>query len=103
MAKLVPFKPAGPTRDELHRKLRELAADTGRIDLVQPHFRDRLRQRGITIRQVLDVLREGEAAGGPKLDDYGDWRIKVERLSAGRKVRVWVVVQADRAVVVTVY
>jgi hypothetical protein len=53
------------------------------------------------MRQVLDVLRLGEAVSEPKLDDYGDWRIKLRRFVAGRRVQVVVAVQATRLVVVT--
>lgn len=90
-----------PSREALEKKVHELALDTANIDFEQPHFRERLSQRSHTMRQVLDVLRFGEAIAGPTLDKYGDWRIKLRRFVAGRRVQVVVAVQAARLVVIT--
>jgi hypothetical protein len=53
------------------------------------------------MRQVLETVRKGCAAGAPTLDQWGDWRIKLRRTVAGRKVQVVVAVKADHFVLVT--
>lgn len=59
-------------------------------------------QRGITMRQILEVARKGEAVSGPTLDEWGDWRIKLRRKVAGRRVQIVTAVKADLFIVVTV-
>lgn len=54
------------------------------------------------MRQVLDVLRNGEAIHGPTKDVWGDWRIKMRRMSAGRRVQVVVAVRPTELVAITV-
>lgn len=93
--------PSAPSRDELVQKVRALATDTTNLWFDHPHFQQRLAGRGITMRQVLTVLRQGNAASGPTLDEHGDWRIKLKKRVAGRRVQVVVAVKEDHLVVVT--
>ncbi len=67
-----------------------------------PHFQERLEKRNVSMRQVLDVIKNGEPVGGPKLDQWGDWRIKLYRKTAGRKVQVVVAVKENHFDLVTV-
>ena len=94
-------QPSAPSRDELVKRVRVLAADTSNLRFDHPHFQMRLAERGITMRQVLTVLRQGSAISGPALDDHGDWRIKLKKKAAGRRVQVFVAVKEDHLVVVT--
>ncbi len=102
---VVPLQPkrpsSAPSRDELVRKVRALATETANLRFDHPHIQERLAKRGITMRQVLDVLRHGSGTSGPTKDDYGDWRIKLGRRVAGRRVQVVVAVKEDYLVVVT--
>ena len=41
--------------------------------------------------------------GGPKLDEWDDWRIKLRRYVAGRRVDVWVAIKENHVVVITIY
>jgi len=66
-----------------------------------PHFRLRLAERGLNMRQVLETVRKGSAVGVPTLDQWGDWRIKLRRKVAGRRVQVVIAVKADHFVLVT--
>jgi len=66
-----------------------------------PHFHVRLKQRGLSMRHILETVREGEASGKPSRDPYGDWRIKLKRIVAGRAVQVVVAVKVDQIVLVT--
>jgi hypothetical protein len=61
-----------------------------------------MRERGVTMRQVFDVLRAGDGVNGPTLDQYGDWRIKLARYTAGRRVQVVVAIKKDYLEVITV-
>ena len=104
-ATVVPFQPkqpsSPPSRDELVQKVRALAKETTNLRFDHIHFQERLAKRGITMRQVLEVLRHGTGTSGPTKDDYGDWRIKSRRRVAGRRVQVVVAVKEDHLVVVT--
>ena len=93
--------PPAPSRDELVRKVRALVADTANLRFDHPHFRKRMAERHITMRQVLTVLRHGNAVSGPTLDEHEDWRIKLKMRVAGRRVQVVVAVKEDHLVVVT--
>ncbi len=76
--------------------------DRSEVDFEQPHFRDRLRERDITMRQVLSTLRNGEITDGPKKDVHGDVRIKMRRYVAGRKIQVAQALNVRKCTVVTV-
>ena len=103
--KIVPFKAkrpsSAPSREELVQKVRALATVTTNLRFDHPHFQKRLADRSVTMRQVLEVLRQGSAISGPTADGYGDWRIKLKRRVAGRRIQVVVAVKEDHLVVVT--
>jgi len=54
------------------------------------------------MRQMLEVIQNGEVIDGPRLDKFGDWRIKLSRKVAGRRVQVVVAVMETYFVAVTV-
>jgi len=99
-----------PRLDELVTEIRSLAAeggDTTRIHFGHPHFRERLAQRKVSMRQVLETLRKGvPSKGDPRRDRYGDWRVKLQYRTSDRRVQVVVVVvvvvKQDHIVAVTV-
>lgn len=91
-----------PTADQLLQRVHAFAATSERMRLEIPHFQQRLIQRGLNMRQVMETLRKGCLAGPAKLDQWGDWRIKLRRVVAGRRVQVVVAVKSDHFVVVTV-
>jgi hypothetical protein len=78
-----------------------MAQDSSRIRFDHPHIQQRLAERKLNMRQLLEVLRKGSVVSGPTLDPYGDWRVKMKRLVAGRRVQVVVAVKEDHFVVVT--
>lgn len=67
-----------------------------------PHFQERLAERNLNMRHVLETVGKGLPTGNPKLDDWGDWRVKLRRKVAGRRVQVVVAVKSDHFVAVTV-
>jgi hypothetical protein len=61
--------------------------------LPHPHLQERMAQRGKTMRDILETVRKGEGVSGPVVDKYGDWRIRMRRSVAGRRVQVVVAVR----------
>jgi len=88
--------------EKLVKRAHELAKKSENVGWDCPHAQQRMRERGISIRQIFDVLRNGKGVDGPTLDQCGEWRIKLKRFSAGRNVQVVVVVREDFLEVVTV-
>jgi hypothetical protein len=85
-------------------RIRELA-DSGRLGAMrfdEPHFRQQLVERELNMRQVLETVRKGCPVGVPTLDQWEDWRIKLRRRVAGRRVQVVVALKEDHFVAVTV-
>ena len=100
-AKIIPFQCA-PSAAFLVAKLREFGADSERLTFDAPHFKERLNERGLSMRHALEAIRNGDVVGEPKQDKWGDWRIKVARLVAGRRIQVVVAYKGDHFVVVTI-
>jgi len=104
-AQVVPFRPAKPkpipTAAELVARVRALAAKSDNIGFDHPHFQERMTKRGITMRQILETIRKGECISGPTKDEWGDWRIKLRRHVAGRRVQIVTAVKEDRLEAVT--
>ena len=64
MADVVPLH--SPFRDACYCKSHIVQyLESSKVDFRQPHFRQRLRDRDITMRQVLSTLRKGKIADGP--------------------------------------
>ena len=101
MPTVLPF-PGPPTTEFLLSRLRELSANSTNIIFDHPHFQERLTSRGLSMRHALEKLRQGKAVGAPEQDKWGDWRIKVTRLVAGRRVQVVVAYKGDHFVAVTI-
>lgn len=92
---------ATPTAEQLVARVRAMSLESERMRFEHPHFQQQLRERKLNMRQVLETIRKGCPVGPPTLDQWGDWRIKLRRKAAGRKVQVVVAVKADHFVVVT--
>jgi hypothetical protein len=87
--------------EDVERHVHQLAI-AGKLEFAHPHFQTRLQERGVSIRQVLETLRHGSLVDGPKKDNWGDWRVKMQRRVAGRRVQVVVAVKPDILDLVTV-
>jgi hypothetical protein len=92
-----------PTLRELTTRLRVLAKDSKNMGLPHPHLKQRMRQRGKTIRDVLETVKKGEPIGGPTLDQYGDWRIRLRRCVSGKRTQIIVAVRDADFSVITVF
>ncbi len=88
------------------RIIRDAAADSARVFLTH-HANARMRERRITLTQVLRCLQRGRLSEGPAPDTMkGGWKCTVEHYSAGEQLGVAVgieSVQASDIVVITVF
>lgn len=67
--------------------VREIAKDSGKV-IVTKHAIARMRQRRITLLQVLDVLRKGTLSEPASLDIHGNWKVTVQCKTCGENVTV---------------
>ena len=89
-----------PSRQVFELRVHALAKRSA-FQFSAPHFQKRLQERRITMRQVIEVLRQGKIVDGPAKDEWGDWRVKLQRRVAGRRVQVVVAVKEEYLDVVT--
>lgn len=94
--------PTTPTLGELVDRVHKLSKDSSNMMLPHPHLKERMIRRGRTMREILETLRKGEGIMKPTLDDYGDYRIKMRRVVAGKRIQVVVAVRETDFSVVTV-
>ena len=87
-------------RREVVARMHDLAKNTLNINWTE-HALERLDERGLTTRQVLSTLRDGEAERDPIPDQDGDWEVVLIRRSAGRLVRVVAALSGCRLYVIT--
>jgi hypothetical protein len=100
MAKPVQFTLSKPKALEL---VRELAANTGNV-IFTVHALKRMKLRRVTPLEVIECLRKGSIVEGPALGIKGDWELAIERMGAGRKLRVALAIDMPkRLIVITVY
>ena len=87
------------------RKLRAIIMDSHRVVLTK-HAKQRMRQRRISQRQIMECLRKGRICEPAHLSIHGDWKATLEHQYAGDMVRVAVAIErqedGEMAVVVTV-
>ena len=82
-------------------RVRELAGNTRNINWTM-HFLERADVRKITLRQAIAVMREGQLAEDPVRDEFGGWKVTLQRHCAGRLVRVVVAISdTDELFIVT--
>lgn len=87
--------------------LREIAKDSGRV-IVLKHAKSRMRERRITLPQVLEVLRKGALSEPASLDIHGNWKVTVQCKSCGELVTVAGAIDItknprERVLVITVF
>jgi Domain of unknown function (DUF4258) len=100
MAEVVPLSLTTPAA---LRMVRELAADTSRIVVIQ-HAKERQRKRGITRRQIELCLQKGSIIEGPFPNPHGNWQVNMYRHAAGEEVTCTVAIEwASRLVVITAF
>lgn len=91
-----------PTKGEAQKIVRELV-EKGMVSLSK-HAKERMKQRDITIKQILTCLAKGRIIEGPVLANKGDsaggYDITVERLTAGDYLRVGACLRFSQRVMV---
>jgi hypothetical protein len=87
------------------KKLRAIVKDSDRVVLTK-HAKQRMRQRRINQRQIMECLRKGRICEPAHLTIHGDWMATLDHQYAGDTVRVVVAIElqedGELAVVVTV-
>ena len=86
------------------KKLRAIVKDSHRVVLTK-HAKQRMRQRRINQRQIIECLRKGRICEAAHMSIHGDWMATLEHQYAGDAVRVVVAIEqqedGELAVVVT--
>ncbi len=82
-AKVIPF-PTG--KRWVVERVHAIAKHTDQIQWTK-HVRERMGERDITPRQVLETLRQGRGIGVPQREE-GEWKITLRKNHAGRWIRV---------------
>ncbi len=83
--------------------LREIAQDSARV-IFTHHARHRMRQRKVSLSQVLTCLQHGIASEPVALDMHGNWKLTVTHRIAGKDLDVAVAIDVpNRAIVITVF
>lgn len=57
-------------------------------------FTLKMLERGFSMRQAIETIKEGVVNQGPTRDEFGEWRCRVKRRVAGKLVRVAVAISA---------
>lgn len=71
-------------------EIRRIAMSDTSCMVLLDHAKDRMLERDITLKQVLNVLRHGDICDTPKwnTDNEKGWKCKFARVTAGIKVTV---------------
>lgn len=82
--------------------VRQASKETGRIVLTR-HAQQRMRQRRITMKQILACLGSGIMTEGPALDVRGCWACRMERTVLDDAIKVGLAIDpAANVIIVTV-
>ena len=83
--------------------MRDGATNTGNI-LWTDHAHERMEEPGITDRQALRTIREGNIDGKIVPDGEDEWKLTLKKRDAGRTVHVVVAISdREELTVITVY
>ena len=82
-SKVIPFP------EEMRKVVERVHATAEDSDRIQwtDHARERMEERDVTSRQVLETLRRGKRIGLPQRED-DEWKITLEKHHAGRRIGV---------------
>ena len=78
------------------RIIRELARDSGNV-FYEPHAKKRMRERKITLTQILACLRKGDIDEPAHANIRGNWKCTLRHQHAGDLVRIVAVIEKDSA------
>ena len=99
---VIPLKLTAPAAEML---IRDIAKDSAKVKLTS-HARKRMRERRVSMTQVLDVLRRGKVCEGPGRNVHGDWEVAIRWRYAGDTIKLAVAIDTvengDQVIVITV-
>jgi len=82
------------------RVIRERAADSNKVT-VTDHAQQRMEERGITLDDVLGILRQGHVYLTPRKNERSEWQAEMERrMPGGRDAAVVTVVPRRSGLIV---
>lgn len=93
--------------EECRRWVDELLGEGGRVTYAR-HTMERMEERDITNKQVMEVLRRGEITQGPTYStEYQNWKFRMEANTAGENIAVVAAIEiqslmGETVVVITV-
>jgi hypothetical protein len=100
MAEPVQFTLSKPKASAL---VKELAVESSNV-VFTVHALRRMKLRKVTPLEIFQCLLKGVIVEGPVLGVKGDWELAIERMWAGRKLRVALAIDMPkRLIVITVY
>ena len=89
--------------EDLARHIKRLAEDSGNVVFTN-HARDRMSERKITFRHVIECLRFGRVIEGPYKSVKGDWKCTMVRAVSGIDISTSVAVNFDEElIIITVF
>lgn len=85
------------------RTIRQIAVDSANV-IVPSHAKLRMRQRGVTLRQIEACLERGTISEGPYGNAHGNWQVNLRRHAAGEELTLAVAIEwATKVLVVAVF
>ena len=77
-------------RSEVEKEIRRIAIDSTKDVIKLDHAVDRMEQRGITDRQIFNVLRDGDRSPEICWDTHKErgWKCSFHRITAGESITV---------------
>ena len=99
----IPFRLSRPAALRL---VHEIAQDSSRV-ILTTHAKRRMRERRITLPQVISCLLKGQLTEDPSMDAYGNWVCSLRWRHAGDYLRVAAAIKQDsntgkKVVIITV-
>lgn len=85
-------KPLKPRESSVRQWLKEAGEGKRRL-LISPHAQERMKERKIGRRQVLETLKHGTISEALHKDVRGDWRCNVSGRHAGMRITLGVVLK----------
>ena len=89
-------KPLKPRESVVRQWLKEAGEEKRRL-LISPHAQERMKERKIGRRQVLETLKHGTISEPLHKDVRGDWRCNVSGRHAGMRVTLGAVLKLQES------
>lgn len=95
--------PAPMRPDEFESEVRDRARFTHEVKFTSHLMKNRLVERDISVRQVINVLRKGAATSSPKWDaEKSNYVAEMTYCSAGRQITVVCAIRRDSVQIIAV-